>query len=82
MFTRRKLLQSGAASAVMIASAAWPAKAANAPGVTDTEIKIGHTMPYSGPASAYGANGQGRSRLFQDDQRPGRHGRPKDQFPA
>ena len=23
------------------------------PGVSDTEIKIGNTMPYSGPASAY-----------------------------
>ena len=23
-------------------------------GATDTEIKIGQTMPYSGPASAYG----------------------------
>lgn len=27
------------------------------PGVTDTEIKIGNTMPYSGPASAVGAIG-------------------------
>lgn len=27
------------------------------PGVTDTEIKIGQTMPYSGPASAYGTQG-------------------------
>jgi branched-chain amino acid transport system substrate-binding protein len=26
----------------------------NGPGVTDTEIKIGQTTPYSGPASAYG----------------------------
>jgi branched-chain amino acid transport system substrate-binding protein len=28
------------------------------PGVTDTEIKIGQTMPYSGPASAYGTIGK------------------------
>jgi branched-chain amino acid transport system substrate-binding protein len=28
------------------------------PGVTDTEIKLGQTMPYSGPASAYGTIGQ------------------------
>jgi ABC-type branched-subunit amino acid transport system substrate-binding protein len=28
------------------------------PGVTDTEIKIGQTMPYSGPASAYGTQGR------------------------
>ncbi len=30
----------------------------NAPGVTDTEIKIGQTMPYSGPASAWGTIGR------------------------
>ncbi|HET7505234.1 MAG TPA: ABC transporter substrate-binding protein [Kofleriaceae bacterium] len=29
------------------------------PGVTATEIKIGQCMPYSGPASAYGAIGKG-----------------------
>ena len=28
------------------------------PGVSDTEIKIGHTAPYSGPVSAYGAVGR------------------------
>ena len=28
------------------------------PGVTDTEIKIGQTMAYSGPASAYGTTGR------------------------
>jgi hypothetical protein len=28
------------------------------PGVTDTEIKLGQTMPYSGPASAYGSIGR------------------------
>ena len=29
-----------------------------APGVTGTEIKIGQTMPYSGPASAWGTIGR------------------------
>jgi len=28
------------------------------PGVTDTEIKLGQTMPYSGPASSYGTIGK------------------------
>jgi branched-chain amino acid transport system substrate-binding protein len=39
---------------------AAPALAAdnNAPGVTATEIRIGQTMPYSGPASAYGVIGR------------------------
>ena len=35
------------------------------PGVTDTEIKIGQTMPYSGPASAYGAIGKAELAYFQ-----------------
>ena len=28
------------------------------PGATDTEIKVGNIMPYSGPASAYGTIGR------------------------
>ena len=32
-------------------------------GVTDTEIKIGNIMPYSGPASAYWPVRKGCSRL-------------------
>ena len=35
-----------------------PALAADAPGVTASEITIGQTMPYSGPASAYGVIGK------------------------
>jgi len=31
------------------------------PGVTDSEIKIGQTMPYSGPASAYGTIGKAQA---------------------
>jgi branched-chain amino acid transport system substrate-binding protein len=34
------------------------------PGVTDTEIKIGQTMPYSGPASSYGAYGKSEAAYF------------------
>jgi ABC-type branched-subunit amino acid transport system substrate-binding protein len=35
------------------------------PGVTDTEIKIGNIMPYSGPASAYGIVGKTMSAYFR-----------------
>jgi branched-chain amino acid transport system substrate-binding protein len=35
------------------------------PGVTDTEIKIGQTMPYSGPASAYGTIGRVQAAYFK-----------------
>ena len=41
------------------------ARAENAPGVTDTEIKIGQTMPYSGPASAYGVIGKTEAAYFK-----------------
>ncbi len=35
------------------------------PGVTDTEIKIGQTMPYSGNASAYGVAGRNQAAYFR-----------------
>ena len=46
--------------ALVLAAAAAPAHAEKkyGPGVTDTEVKIGQTMPYSGPASAYGTQGR------------------------
>jgi branched-chain amino acid transport system substrate-binding protein len=35
------------------------------PGVSDTEIKLGQTMPYSGPASAYGTIGKAETAYFK-----------------
>jgi branched-chain amino acid transport system substrate-binding protein len=64
MFTRRSFLQSSAAAAAFAASAG-SARADHAPGVTDTEIKIGQTMPYSGPASAYGVIGKAGTAYFK-----------------
>jgi branched-chain amino acid transport system substrate-binding protein len=64
MFTRRTFLQSSAAAAALAASAST-ARADNAPGVTDAEIKIGQTMPYSGPASAYGVIGRTEAAYFK-----------------
>ena len=46
-------------------ASAGSARADNAPGVTDTEIKIGQTMPYSGPASAYGVIGRTEAAYFK-----------------
>ena len=63
MLTRRSFLQSGAATAALAASAR--SASAETPGVTDTEIKIGQTMPYSGPASAYGAIGRAETAYFK-----------------
>jgi branched-chain amino acid transport system substrate-binding protein len=54
MLSRRTLL------AATTAGLAAPrlARAQSTPGVTATELKIGNTMPYSGPASAYGIIGR------------------------
>jgi branched-chain amino acid transport system substrate-binding protein len=51
----------------LVAAGAIPAAAQKAatPGVTDTEIKIGQTMPYSGPASAYGVIGKAEAAYFK-----------------
>jgi branched-chain amino acid transport system substrate-binding protein len=35
------------------------------PGVSDTEIKLGQTMPFSGPASAYATIGKAQAAYFQ-----------------
>jgi branched-chain amino acid transport system substrate-binding protein len=55
---RRTFIGGASAAAVLTASrASWGQKKYD-DGATDTEIKIGHTCPYSGPASAYGVNGK------------------------
>ena len=50
----------------MTALAALPARAQaqDAPGVSDSEIRIGQTMPFSGPASAYSAIGKAELAYF------------------
>jgi branched-chain amino acid transport system substrate-binding protein len=65
MITRRFLLQSAAAAAAYSAQGFRTARADNAPGVTDTEIKIGQTMPYSGPVSSFGVIGRTELAYFK-----------------
>ena len=60
---RRTLLT--AAAALTAPAIFRPAKAETLVGVTKTEIKIGHTVPYSGPASAYGAIGKGHVAFWK-----------------
>ena len=47
------------------AGVALPATAADLPGVTATEIKIGNTDAYSGPASSYGVIAKTETAFFQ-----------------
>jgi branched-chain amino acid transport system substrate-binding protein len=49
----------------LLVAGSGAAMAENAPGITETEIKIGQTMPYSGPASAYAVNGKGAAAFFK-----------------
>lgn len=51
------------AAAIAAAMLALPVQAQMV-GVTDTSIKIGHTNPYSGPASAYGVIGKLHQAYF------------------
>ena len=62
-----KHLLAGASAAIALALAAAPAAAQKKydPGASDTEIKIGQTMPYSGPASAYGTIGKAEAAYFK-----------------
>jgi branched-chain amino acid transport system substrate-binding protein len=57
---RRKFLGGVSTAAVLSASGVSFAQGAKkySDGASDTEIKIGHTNPYSGPASAYGVIGK------------------------
>ncbi|MFL5252133.1 MAG: ABC transporter substrate-binding protein [Rhodopila sp.] len=62
MITRRQALAAGLSS---VAAAPFiRARAAETPGVTATEIKIGNTMPYSGPASSYSVIGKTEAAFF------------------
>ena len=62
--TRRSILAAAPAAALVMR--AWPARAKNyGPGVTDTEIKIGNTVPYSGPASSYGTIGKAQAAYWK-----------------
>ena len=50
---------------VALAVLTSPVLAADMRGVTSTEIRIGQTMPYSGPVSAFGALGKGELGYFR-----------------
>jgi branched-chain amino acid transport system substrate-binding protein len=65
MLRRRHVLTIGALGAAGGLAAPWVARAATMPGVTKTAIKVGQTMPYSGPASAYGAIGRTQAAFFK-----------------
>jgi len=64
MTNKQILLTSLAAVTLALASGLAFAAGQYGPGASDTEIKIGTTMPYSGPASAYGTIGKLETAYF------------------
>ena len=64
--TTRTVVASAAAFALLAASGSGAlAQKKYDIGATDTEIKIGNIMPYSGPASAYGVIGKTEAAYFK-----------------
>jgi len=62
MIGRRAALAGGIAGVAALQRRAWGQAT---PGVTATEVKIGNTMPYSGPASSYAAIGKTETAFFR-----------------
>jgi branched-chain amino acid transport system substrate-binding protein len=63
--TKRHAMVAGWATAVLLAAGGLALAAGQyGPGASDSEIKIGNTMPYSGPASAYGTIGKAEAAFF------------------
>ena len=56
--SRRTFLGGASAAAFLSSSRVSFGQKKYDDGASDSEIKIGHTCPYSGPASAYGVNGK------------------------
>ncbi len=59
-----RLFTRAASTALALVLMAGSVRAADTPGVTATEIKIGNTSPYSGPASTYGVLGKLEAAFF------------------
>jgi branched-chain amino acid transport system substrate-binding protein len=65
MPSRRWFAAHAAIAALALFSLPVAAEKKYDPGASDTEIRIGQTMPYSGPASAYGTIGKAEVAYFK-----------------
>jgi branched-chain amino acid transport system substrate-binding protein len=64
MQTTRKFRLTASFAAALFACAVLAMPSAWAGGVTDTEIRIGNVMPYTGPLAAFGAIGRAEAAYF------------------
>src|ERR1700751_4118224 len=65
MFAEKLKIAALAAATVVLMSGTTLAQKKHDTGASDTEIKIGNIMPYSGPASAYGIIGKTEEAYFK-----------------
>ena len=82
---RRTLLEAGLALGALkfagpAVSHATAAQKKYGPGASDSQIKIGNIMPYSGPLSAYAVIGKTEAAFFQMINDRGRYQRSQDQL--
>ena len=74
--SRREFVVGGVAAAAMLPGSAAFAQKKYDDGATDKEIKIGHSNPYSGPASSYGVIGKAEDAYWKSvNERGGINGR-------
>ena len=64
MTMKRTVATALSAASLVLAGGLACAAGQYGPGVSDTEIKMGNTMPYSGPASSYGTIGKSDGKQF------------------
>jgi branched-chain amino acid transport system substrate-binding protein len=71
VLTRRRLLASAAAAATFTSARRVRAARYTDPGVSETEIRIGNTMAYSGNSAPYGVTGISEASYFNKINREG-----------
>jgi len=62
--TRTRSIVAGLLASALVVASALAFAAQYGPGAGDGEIKVGNTMPYSGPASGYSAIGKSQAAYF------------------
>src|SRR5471030_99292 len=65
MTVKHLLFAASAAVSLVLSAPSALAQKKYDTGASDTEIKIGNIMPYSGPASAYGTIGKAQAAYFR-----------------
>jgi branched-chain amino acid transport system substrate-binding protein len=69
--TKRFMIIALSTASIVLASELAQSEGKHGPGVSESEIKIGNTAPYSGPASAYGVLGKSEAAYFAMINDPG-----------